>query len=103
VIGYPGHAGVRLNNVATVLSELSEELAVDKLLKAARLCPVSWSQRLGYLLELVGQMDVAGALAPFVQESALSNSPLRRAAAVAGGRRTRRRMLIVNFEVEPDE
>ena len=102
LVGYPGHAG-GLSNVATVLSELSEELAADKLLKAARLCPVSWSQRLGYLLELVGQMDLADVLAPFVKEGALSYSPLRRAAPITGGKRTRRWKLIVNVEVEPDE
>ena len=82
LVGYPGHAG-GLSNVATVLSELSEdlseELSADKLLEAARLCPVSWSQRFGYLLELVGQQDLADVLAPFVKENAHSHTPLRRA------------------------
>jgi len=106
LVGYPGHAG-GLSNVATVLSELSEdlseELSADKLLEAARLCPVSWSQRLGYLLELVGQQDLADVLAPFVKENAHSHTPLRRAAAIAGGKRSSRWKLIVNVEVEPDE
>ncbi|MFH1833860.1 MAG: type IV toxin-antitoxin system AbiEi family antitoxin [bacterium] len=102
LVGYPGHAG-GLNNVATVLSELSEAMSANELLEAAKLCPVSWSQRLGHLLELVGQEDLAEALGPFVLENARSYTPLRRAANIAGGKRTSRWKLIINVEVEPDE
>ncbi len=102
LVGYPGHAG-GLDNVATVLAELSEEMDADKLLAAAKLCPVSWSQRLGHMLDLVGQEDLAGALGPFVSENARSYTPLRRAADIAGGKRNPRWKLIVNVEVEPDE
>ena len=101
LVGYPSHAG-GLSNVATVLSELSEELSADKLLEAARLCPVSWSQRLGHLFELVGQEDLADVLAPFVKENARSYTPLRRAAKIVGGQRNPRWKLIVNVEVDPD-
>jgi len=102
LVGYPGHAG-GLNNVATVLAELSEEMAADRLLEVAKLCPVSWSQRLGHLLEFVGQEDIAASLAPFVLENARSYTPLRRAANIAGGQRDPRWRLIVNVDVEPDE
>jgi predicted transcriptional regulator of viral defense system len=102
LVGYPRYAG-GLDNVATVLAELSEEMAADKLLDVARLCPISWSQRLGYLLELVGQPIHAQALLPFIQEHALSYTPLRRAASIAGGRRIPSWKLIVNVTVEPDE
>ena len=102
LVGYPGHAG-GLNNIATVLSELSEEMAGDRLLEAAKNCPVSWSQRLGHLLELVEQEELARSLGPFVIESARSYTPLRRAANIAGGKRNPRWKLIVNVEVEPDE
>ncbi len=102
LVGYPNHAG-GVNNVATVLSELSEEMVADRILEAAQLCPVSWSQRLGHLLELVGQDELAGALGPFVLENARSYTPLRRAADIAGGKRKPRWKLIVNVEVEPDE
>ncbi len=101
LVGYPKHAG-GLNNVAVVLSELSEEMGAKKLLEAARLCPVSWSQRLGYLLGLVGQRGLGQVLAPFVLENARSYTPLRRAANIAGGRRSPGWKLIVNVEVEPD-
>jgi len=102
LVGYPKRAG-GLDNVATVLSELSEEMATEELLEAARLCPVSWSQRLGHLLNLVGRDELAQGLAPFVLEHARSYTPLRRAANIAGGRRISKWKLIVNVEVEPDE
>jgi predicted transcriptional regulator of viral defense system len=101
LVGYPNHAG-GLNNVATVLSELAENLDAGKLLEAARLCPVSWSQRLGYLLELAGQEELTQAIAPYVQAQARSYTPLRRAATLAGAKRSPSWKLIVNAEVEPD-
>lgn len=102
LVGYPNHAG-GLSNVATVVSELAEEMAADLLLGAAQISPVSWSQRLGYLLELVGQGELAKALEPFVQQQARSYTPLRRAAGIASATRVARWKLIVNVEVEPDE
>ena len=101
LVGYPKHAG-GLSNVATVLSELSVEMDAAKLLEAARLCPMSWSQRLGYVLELVGQDDLARCLAPFVQEQARSYTPLRRAAGTVGAKRDPGWKLVINAEVEPD-
>jgi predicted transcriptional regulator of viral defense system len=101
LLGYPGHAG-GLNNVATVVSELAEEIDAEKLVAVARLSPVSWAQRLGYVLDLVGQERLAGALRPFVAEHAHSYTPLRRLAATAGGRRTPLWKLIVNAQLEPD-
>ncbi len=87
----------------TVLAELSEEMTADDLLRAARLSPVSWSQRLAYLLELVDHGELAQALRPHVQEHARSYTPLRRAAGVAGAERIPSLKLVVNAEVEPDE
>jgi predicted transcriptional regulator of viral defense system len=100
--GYPSHAG-GLSNVATVLSELSEEMSGDKLLEAAKLCPASWSQRIGFLLELVGQENLARTLEPFVTKNARSYTRLRRSAAISGANRNPRWKLIINVEVEPDE
>ncbi|MBM4352783.1 MAG: hypothetical protein FJ109_03155 [Deltaproteobacteria bacterium] len=101
LVGYPKHAG-GLSNVATVVGELGEELDAGKLLEVARLSPISWSQRLGYLLELVGREDLAKPLQPFVEEQARSYAPLRRAGANAPAQRSARWKLIVNAEVEPD-
>jgi len=102
LVGYPHQAG-GLNNVATVLAELSEEMDAEKLVEAAMLSPVGWSQRLGYLLELADQQELAGALARFVEMHARSYTPLRRAEDVAGAERNPRWKLLINVEVEPDE
>ncbi len=101
LVGYPKHAG-GLSNVATIVGELAEGLDAGKLLEVARLSPISWSQRIGYILELVGRDDLARPLQPFVEEQAKSYAPLRRAAAVAPAKRSARWKLIVNAEVEPD-
>lgn len=101
LVGYPGKGG-GLSNVATVLSELAEEMNGEKLVAAARLSPVSWAQRLGYLLDLVSQEGLASVLKPFVAQHARSYTPLRRAAGTAGGKRTPTWKLIVNVEVESD-
>ncbi|MCK9463430.1 MAG: type IV toxin-antitoxin system AbiEi family antitoxin [Proteobacteria bacterium] len=101
LVGYPKHAG-GLSNVATVVAELAEGLDAGKLLEVARLSPISWSQRLGYLLELVGREDIANAIQPFVQEQARSYTPLRRTAAIASAKRSAKWKLIINAEVEPE-
>ena len=100
LVGYPGHAG-GLSNVATVLSELAEELNRDKLIAAAKLSPISWSQRLGYLLELLGQEELVAELEPFVAEHAKSYASLRRAVQPTGHRSATWKV-IVNVDVEPD-
>ncbi|MFC1706807.1 type IV toxin-antitoxin system AbiEi family antitoxin [Planctomycetota bacterium] len=102
LVGYPNHAG-GLSNVATVLSELAEELDASKLLDAARLSPVSWSQRLGYLLERLGEEDLARGISAFVQDKARSLTPLRRAASTSGAKRSPTWKLIVNADVELDQ
>jgi predicted transcriptional regulator of viral defense system len=102
LVGYPQHAG-GLNNVATVLEELCEEMDGDNLVEAAMLSPIGWSQRLGYLLELADAAELAEALVPFVTENANSYIPLRRSEDVAGATRNARWKVIVNVEVEPDE
>ncbi len=102
LVGYPHHAG-GMNNIATVLAELSEEMVAKKLVVAAKLSPVGWLQRLGYLLELVDQQDLAAALAPLVEKCARSYTPLRRAEDVAGAGRSPKWKLLINVDVEPDE
>lgn len=101
MVGYPNHCG-GLNNVATVLGELVEAMTAQALVEVAQTSPVSWAQRLGYLLERLGKEALAAALDPVVREMARSDTPLRRAKRAAGGRRNARWRLIVNTDVEPD-
>lgn len=102
MVGYPQHAG-GLNNAATVLAELTEAIDPQKLVAAARLCPVGWSQRLGYLLELAKARELAAAIEPLVRDNAHSYIPLRRANKTAGATHNARWKVIVNVDVEPDE
>ena len=101
LVGYPAHAG-GLNNIATILSELAEELKADLLIEAAQLSPISWSQRLGYILDLTGHHELAKELLLFIQNHARSFTPLRRAAKVAHAERNHDWKLIVNVEIETD-
>ena len=67
VVGYPERCGY-LDNVATVLAELSESMSGDLLAAEARRAPTAWVQRLGYLLELVQETDLADCLDPLLAE-----------------------------------
>lgn len=69
LVGYAHRAG-GLEHVATVVRELAERLDPKLLAAAARAAPVSWAQRLGYLLERMGADDRAGALMAHVRKRA---------------------------------
>lgn len=101
LVGYADQCG-GLDNVASVLAELVESLDPVRLIAAARLCPIAWAQRLGYLLDLAEHREFADALAAHVKESAHVVAPLVRARARAGAQRVDRWKLAVNATVEPD-
>ena len=101
VVGYADQCG-GLDNVAAVLSELVEVMDVSKLLEAARLCPVVWSQRLGYLLEAANHTEHASGLEGHVREHAATLAPLVRAKPMTGAPRAERWKLAINAHVEPD-
>ncbi len=101
LVGYPNHAG-GLSNIASVLAELAESIDPDELLKAAELSPVGWSQRLGYLLEFIGEEKLADELAPFVDKRARSFMLLRRKGKTTGAERNARWKVVVNADVEVD-
>ena len=101
LVGYPDHSG-GLDNVATVLDELSPALGLGPLAVAARNAPIAWVQRLGYLLELTGHGDVAAGLAEIVGDRARSVAPLVRAKSTRGAARSDRWKMLVNEPVEAD-
>lgn len=98
--GYPDHAG-GLDQVATVLSELSELLAPELLVKAAATAPTSWAQRLGYLLSLGEVADLTKPLQDYVQARAKKHVPLA-SGHRSDGHRDDRWKLMVNEQVEPE-
>jgi predicted transcriptional regulator of viral defense system len=101
VVGYPGHAG-GLDNVATVLAELAESIAPDRLAALAPLSPVPWAQRLGFLLSQVDASDRAEELAAYVERHARETVPLDPGVDDPSAVRDARWKLLVNAEVEPD-
>jgi predicted transcriptional regulator of viral defense system len=101
LVGYADQCG-GLDNVSSVLSELTEALNAQRLLEAARLCPVVWSQRLGYLLELANDEALASVLAEHVRAQAATLAPLVRAKPMTGAPRAERWKLAVNASVEAD-
>jgi predicted transcriptional regulator of viral defense system len=101
LVGYNRHAG-GLDQVATILSELSERIDPEKLVAAARTAPMPWAQRLGYLLELVGARDQAASRKHLIQRVVRGAVPLLPG---AGGRKARRDAgweIDVNVEVEAE-
>lgn len=101
LVGYADRCG-GLDQVATVLAELGDKLTPSSLSQTAGLCPVAWVQRLGWLLERVGQTEVASAMLPLIAAQAPPYAPLVRSAPVAGAAQEPRWKLILNADVEPD-
>ena len=69
LVGYYRRAG-GLEQVANILSELVEQIDPQRLLAVARNAPITWVQRLGYLLELADSGEQANTLRPYVKANA---------------------------------
>lgn len=101
VVGYPQHCA-GLDNVATILSELAETLDPEKLGEVALISPVTWAQRLGFLLEVVGAGRVAGPLAEHVSQRAARSTPLVPSLPLKSAELSFKWKVLVNTEVAPD-
>lgn len=101
LVGYAQHAG-GIDNVATVLAELAEKLDAEVLVSLASLSPVPWSQRLGYLLELIGASAKTEPLARYVAGAVNETTALVPSSPAAGATHDSRWRLLVNVQVEPD-
>jgi len=90
-----------LDRVLTVLQELQEKITPEMLLKAAlaekQLSPV---QRLGWLLEKVGNGEMVDKLAKWIHKRQPRETPLDPAAPRKGYSRDSRWKVIMNAEVE---
>jgi predicted transcriptional regulator of viral defense system len=76
LVHYQAGAG-HLSNAATILAELSEELDADGLVDVAPLVRIPDVQRLGYLLDAVGEHDLAKPLAEWLHARHPRTVPLR--------------------------
>lgn len=101
LVGYADRCG-GLDNVASVIGELVDVIDVAKLSEVARLCPVAWAQRLGYLLDLTDHARMADALAEHVRSRATLVAPLVRSRSRARAPRDERWKLAINATVEPE-
>lgn len=101
LVGYHHHVG-GLDQVATILSELADQIDPQKLLTVARTAPVPWAQRLGYLLEHAGAPEKAAALKMFVKDAARETVPLLPGASKEDAQRAAEWKLLINTEVEPE-
>jgi predicted transcriptional regulator of viral defense system len=101
LVGYPQHAG-GLDNIATILAELAEKLDPDELSKIAELSPVTWAQRLGYLLDLVEMSEKTHPLADHIATRRLVLTPLVPSQPVEGAEKNQRWHLLVNAEIETE-
>jgi len=99
LVGYQHEIG-GLDLVATLVAELSERIDSRKLAAVAGLAPVSWSQRLGYLLERAGAGEKTGPLKDYVETAARRAAPLLPSGSDADGPLDRGWKLRVNTEVE---
>jgi predicted transcriptional regulator of viral defense system len=101
LVGYADQCG-GLDNVASVLAELVDAMAEAKLLEAASLAPIAWAQRLGYLLDLGQQPQLADPLAEHVRRRARAVVPLVRSRSITRAPRAERWRLAINARLEPD-
>ena len=101
LVRYPAACGY-WNNVATVLAELSERIDADKLRAGASRVARSDVQRLGWLLELVEERELARALAEALEGHRLLPTMLTSARDGTDAPIDSRWHVIVNDDVEPD-
>jgi len=104
LIGYEAQIG-GLDAVATILVELAEKLAPEKLAVVAPTVPLPRTQRLGYLLKRIDEAPRAQALKQYVHARdavALMSSALLPAACEASYPRDRDWKLIVSAQAEAE-
>lgn len=101
LVRFPAACGY-WSNVATVVSELAEELDPVELAAGAARVARSDVQRLGWLLDFVGQGELAAALARTLENKRLLPTPLSTAHEVHRAPLDPRWRVLVNDDVEPD-
>lgn len=101
LVGYPERCGY-LDNVATVLAELAQGIDGPSLAAQARRAPVAWVQRLGYLLVLMEQQELAMYLDAVLQEHNVFPVALAPWQPMEGSVRDVRWQIAINTTVDAD-
>ena len=99
LVGYFKQVG-GFDQVATILTELAEQIEPEKLVRAAQAAPVTWAQRLGYLLELADAEEKTGALRRYVKATAHETVGLLPGSVDRCATRNRDWKLLINTDVE---
>ena len=99
--GYYRHCGW-LDNVATVLSEMVEVIDPEKLVTVAELSPITWVQRLGYLLESVGSEEIWQPLSEYINAKKPVRSPLLPSVTIKGAVFSQRWQIYINTKVKSE-
>ena len=101
LVGYYHRVG-GLDQVATVLLELAEQIDPQKLLTAAQSAPITWAQRLGYLLDFGGAGEPTRYLRAYVKANARQTVPLLPGTTRKKAPRDANWKILVNVDIEPD-
>ena len=101
LIGYE-HRAAGISHVATVLAELAEVIDPAKLARVAEAEPITWVQRLGYILEFLGAFEAASGIRELVQARARDYTVLAPRSPLRPTHRRPDWKLIINSELDPD-
>lgn len=101
LIGYESKIG-GLDAVVTILVELAEKLDPKKLAALAPTMSLVWAQRLGYLLEHIGEEPKAKYLKSYVSEHAVNARALQPSSPEEGYPRNNDWKLIINTKIEAE-
>jgi predicted transcriptional regulator of viral defense system len=102
LVGYSERCG-SLENVAMVLVELAESIDGDALEAQARRAPTAWVQRLGYLLDLFEQDELADRLERVLATRRLFAVPLDPSDDMDDAARDARWRVALNTDLEPED
>ena len=96
------HQSGHLNHVATILSELGDRIDKEKLPIVGQKLSLRYSQRLGYLLDLLGHKSLAKSLHQLVSDKNLIYIPLRADSGAQDAEKNTKWHILVNEKVESD-
>lgn len=96
------HQSGHLNHVATILSELGDVIDSEKLPTVAEELSLHYSQRLGYLLDLLGHESLTMPLHQLVSSKRLRYIPLRPDSPAQNATKNEKWHILVNEKVESD-
>jgi len=100
---YYDHRSGYLDNVATVLKDLSEKMSPEELLTATKnYHNLASVQRLGYILDSIGEKELCEPIHEWISTQTPSRVPLSTQETKRDGARDRKWEVIVNYELNPD-